>query len=260
MTAPRKARAVAVGPATSVAAARHAALSEALDQIAANAPGALAGKDPEYLHQLRVGARRLRAALRVFHGTMRDADVRELRRRLRKLAAVTGPARDWDVYSRKRPAARRRRATAYAALRRVLGGMQLWLLPRQNLRAAQVLPEFARAALEELDRKALRRGARMDWTRAGRRHALRRRLRRLRYAAEFVSGAFPERGREPVIRSLKLLQDLLGALNDAAVARRLAREMTGKRPRREPGVRERALISQLPAAWRGFKAAPRFWR
>ena len=260
MTAPRKARPVAVGPATTVAAARRAALSEALDQIVANAPGSVTGRNPEYLHQLRVGARRLRAALRVFRGTMREADVRTLRRRLRKLAEVTGPARDWDVYSRKRPAARRRRVAAYAALRRVLAGMQLWLLPRPNLRAKLALPEFARGVLEELDRGALRKGARMDWTRAKTRHALRRRLRRLRYASEFVAGAFPACDREPLILSLKALQDLLGTLNDAEVARRLARELGGSKPHREPGIRERALIAQLPGAWRRFKAAPRFWR
>jgi CHAD domain-containing protein len=260
LTAPRKACPIAVGPATSVAAARHAALSEALDQVVANAPGAVAGRNPEYLHQLRVGARRLRAALRVFRGTMRDADVRALRRSLRKLAEVTGPARDWDVYSRKRPAARRRRGAAYAALRRALGGMQLWLLPRPNLRPKQALPDFARSVLEELDRGALRRGAGMDWTRAKKRHALRRRLRRLRYASEFVAGAFPGGDREPLLESLKALQDLLGTLNDAEVARRLARELGGSKPRRTPGARERALLAQLPGAWRRFTAAPRFWR
>jgi CHAD domain-containing protein len=100
----------------------------------------------------------------------------------------------------------------------------------------------------------------MDWTRAKKRHALRRRLRRLRYASEFVAGAFPRSDREPLIHSLKALQDLLGTLNDAEVARRLARELGGSKPRRTPSARERALIAQLPGAWRRFTAAPRFWR
>lgn len=235
-------------------------LREALDHVLANVPGTLAGRDPEYLHQLRVGTRRLRAALRVFGGTMQEADVRELRRGLRKLSEVSGPARDWDVYSRRRPAARRRRAAAHAALRRVLRGVRLWLLPRAQPRARQPLPDFAREALEALDRKALRRGGTIDWRRAGRRHALRIRLRRLRYAAEFLAGAFPAREREPLIGSLKALQDLLGELNDIVVARRLARVLSGKAPRRVPGTREPGLIRRLPAAWRRFAAAPRFWR
>ena len=257
--APRKARAIAVRPAMGVAAARRAALREALEQVVDNAPGAAAGKDPEYLHQLRVGARRLRAALRVFRGTMREVDVRTLRRALRRLSAVTGPARDWDVYARRRPAARRRRAAAHAALRRLLSGMQLWLLPRAKPRARQPLPEFARGVLDELDRVALRSGG-IDWTRAGKRHALRIRLRRLRYAAEFLAGAFRAPEHELLIGILKHLQDLLGELNDFAVARRLERKLKGKAPRRAPGARERQLIAQLPVAWRRFAAAPRFWR
>ena len=38
----------------------------ALEQIERNARGVLLADDPEYLHQLRVGVRRLRAALRAF--------------------------------------------------------------------------------------------------------------------------------------------------------------------------------------------------
>jgi len=44
------------------------------------------------------------------------------------------------------------------------------------------------------------------------------------------------------------------------VARRLVRELRGRRARRAPGPRERKLVSLLPAAWRRFIAAPRFWR
>jgi CHAD domain-containing protein len=63
-------------------------LREALDQVLANVPGTLAGRDPEYLHQLRVGMRRLRAALYAFRGTMREADVKALRRMMRQFAAA----------------------------------------------------------------------------------------------------------------------------------------------------------------------------
>src|SRR5947207_14364878 len=38
----------------------------ALAQIAANAPGVASAEDPEHLHQLRVGVRRLLSALRAF--------------------------------------------------------------------------------------------------------------------------------------------------------------------------------------------------
>lgn len=248
-----------------VAAARRAALREALDQVLANIPGTLAGRDPEYLHQLRVGSRRLRAALRVYRGTMRRKDERALLRALRRIADASGPARDWDVNAPRlpaslRPAAARRRRAAHARLRRVLGALQLRTLPRGLAGTRPALQAFAREVLQSLDRKAARQGEGADWKRAGQRHALRVRLRRLRYACEFLSGAFPGRDSEPLVRSLKQLQDLLGELNDMEVARRLVRALRGKRTRREPGPRERKLVSLLPAAWRRFVRAPRFWR
>jgi CHAD domain-containing protein len=248
-----------------VAAARRAVMRETLDHILANIPGALAGKDPEYLHQLRVGTRRLRAALRVFRGTMQRKDERALLRTLRRVADVTGPARDWDVNAPRLPmplraeAARRRRA-AHAQLRRVLGGVQLWMLPHGVADTRPALDAFAREVLESLDRKATRKGQGIDWKRARQRHALRIRLRRLRYACEFLSGAFPRRDSEPLVRSLKQLQDLLGELNDMEVARRLTRQVRGTRAPRRLGQRERKLVSLLPAAWRRFTWAPRFWR
>lgn len=263
--APRKARAIAVRPAAAVAAARRAALREALDQVLANIPGTLAGKDPEYLHQMRVGARRLRAVLRVYRGTMQRKDERALLRTLRRIAAASGPARDWDVNAPRLPialraeAARRQRA-AHAQLRRVIGAAQFWMLPRGLAGTRATLDEFGREVLESLDRKTARKGQGIDWKRAGQRHALRLRLRRLRYACEFLRGAFPGRDSEPLVRSLKQLQDLLGELNDMEVARRLTRELTGKRRPASPTVRERALLRQLPRAWERFAAAPRFWR
>ncbi|HET9733874.1 MAG TPA: CHAD domain-containing protein [Burkholderiales bacterium] len=249
-----------------VAAARRAVMHEALEQIRANIPGSLAGRDPEYLHQLRVGTRRLRAALRVFRGTMQRREERALLRTLRKIARASGPARDWDVNVARLPvalraeAARRRRA-AHAQLRRVIGAAQLWMLPRGLAGTRPRLDAFARAVLESLDRKSTRQGKDIDWNHAGQRHALRVRLRRLRYACEFLGGAFPGQDNEPLVRSLKRLQDLLGELNDMEVARRLVRELRGgKRTRRAPGPRERKLVSLLPAAWRRFTCAPRFWR
>ncbi len=248
-----------------VAAARRAVLREALDQVLANVPGTLSARDPEYLHQLRVGTRRLRAALRVFRGTMQRKDERALLRTLRKVADASGPARDWDVNASRlplplRPEAARRRRAAHTHLRRVIGAVHLWTLPRGLAGTRPALDAFAREVLESLDRKATRRGQGVDWKRAARRHALRLRLRRLRYACEFLSSAFPRRDSEALVHSLKQLQDLLGALNDMEVSRRLVRELRGRRARRQPGSRERKLVSLLPAAWRRFTWAPRFWR
>jgi CHAD domain-containing protein len=73
-----------------------------------------------------------------------------------------------------------------------------------------------------------------------------------------MSGAFPGRSAKALLRSLKDLQDLLGELNDLEVARRLTRQLSGHNAPAQ--TRERKLFAQLPAAWRRFAAAPRFWR
>jgi CHAD domain-containing protein len=237
---------------------------EAFGHLLANVPGTSAGQDPEYLHQLRVGARRLRAALRVFRGTLQRKDRRSLRRALRRLAAASGPARDWDVNIPRLPLplraeAERRQRAAHVRLHRALAGFRLGALPRGHAGGRTPLPAFARDALAALERKTLRLADGIDWRQPSQRHALRIRLRRLRYAAEFLGGAFPGRDREPLLLSLKELQDLLGELNDLEVARRLLRELGVKGARRAYAIRERVLVRALPAAWRRFTRAPRFF-
>lgn len=260
---PRKAHRLSVRPDATATAAMHKAMRECVDHIAANVAGAAAGIEPEYLHQLRVGMRRLRAALRASSGLWRKKDVRALRRPLDALRAASGPVRDLDVImdllpASSRPDARARRRTAQAALARLLRTLPPWRLPRAAEGDAPTVRAFARRTLSRLDRKATQRGSRTDWSDADARHALRTRLRRLRYACEFLMGAFPQRDAAPLIDTLKDLQDLLGQLNDLVVARRVLRELS--RGSSAASARERALIARLPAAWRRFAAAPRFWR
>ena len=64
-----------------------------LDHFEANVEGALAGNDPEFIHQLRVALRRLRSALRVFKPAAQVRFAAELK----WLTGVLGEARDWDV-------------------------------------------------------------------------------------------------------------------------------------------------------------------
>jgi inorganic triphosphatase YgiF len=79
------------------AAAFRAVADSALVQIEANARGVLVADDPDFLHQLRVGMRRLRAALRAFRAILARKDVRRVTQALRKVTPKLGAARDWDV-------------------------------------------------------------------------------------------------------------------------------------------------------------------
>lgn len=66
-------------------------------QVAANARGAATARDAEYLHQFRVGVRRLRSALRVFRDFAPSASTQRLVENLRSFSPRLGVARDWDV-------------------------------------------------------------------------------------------------------------------------------------------------------------------
>jgi len=85
--------------------------------MAANVGGAIEGRDPEYLHQLRVGIRRLRTVLRVFKGRRRG-------RRLRKLAEPLGEARDCDVFVARFGKGKARQRATRIRCRRVLESVE----------------------------------------------------------------------------------------------------------------------------------------
>jgi CHAD domain-containing protein len=215
----------------------------------------LRSADPEHLHQLRVGLRRLRAALRAYRKILPRKKSGRVVRELRRLSPVLGNARDWDVLiGRSAPDARMRaragaaREAAIAALGRAKFARLLGAA--RALRAApadQPLDAFAAASLERAHRKLMKAARRMDWTDERRRHAVRIRVKRLRYACEFFAPIF-DAGR--FLDSLKLLQQILGELNDIAVGRRLAAVHVDEKP----------LLGKLSVAWARFAKRPPFWR
>lgn len=251
----------------------------AIEQIAANRAGAAAGRDPEYLHQLRVGVRRLRSTLRAFRELLRRKPADAIEAPWRSMMRTLGAARDWDVLdhsllagelrvdagSQRREARRRARALVRSArfskaMRRSFAWAQShpW---RRRADPAEPLNEFARRALEHLH-KDLRKAAHgIDWRDARRRHRVRIRVKRLRYGCDFFAGAFPHRHARPFLESLRALQDILGEMNDIEVQRPLLRrlEAGGRAPERLAS-RERALIAALGPAWETFESRRLFWR
>ncbi len=96
--APVKAIPPALTPALTPAQALRAIVFGCVAQIQANEAGVIAGQDVEYLHQARVGMRRLRSALTVFRPGFPRAAFAEVVGELRWLDGTLGPARDWDVF------------------------------------------------------------------------------------------------------------------------------------------------------------------
>jgi len=249
---PRKWQQPEIDCAGTTSAARRALMRAALAQVAANVAGAMDGRDPEYLHQLRVGVRRLRTVLRIFKA-------RRLDKQLSKLLRPLGEARDWDVFvarfgkgkARRRVAQLRSRALlASDEFRAFLVEAQRWARASARSNREPLLP-FAGKALDRLHRKARKRAHDIDWHDEKARHAVRIAVRRLRYACDFFSPCFGDARR--YVRGLADLQDLLGELNDIAVAKRF------DAPKAVLEKRERLLISELVPAWRAFERRRRFW-
>jgi inorganic triphosphatase YgiF len=69
-----------------------------LHQIAANAPGLVADDDPEWVHQMRVGTRRLRSCLSLVTRLGSAPLLAPVAPEVKWLATTLGGARDWDVF------------------------------------------------------------------------------------------------------------------------------------------------------------------
>ena len=260
----------------------------AIEQVAANSAGAAAGRDPEYLHQLRVGVRRLRSTLRAFRELLRRKRADAIEAPWRAMMQTLGEARDWDVFMQslsgdlRKPALRHQREAQHraralvhspefdAAARRTFAWAQShpW---RRRADPAEPLADFARRALEHLH-ESLRKAVRgIEWRDGQRRHRVRIRVKRMRYGCDFFASAFPHRSARAFLESLRTLQDILGEMNDIEVQRDLLRKLAPAGSalrllenecavRERLASRERALIAALAPAWDDFEARPRFWR
>jgi CHAD domain-containing protein len=220
-----------------------------LRHLERHVPLARAGEDPEGVHQLRVAAGRLEVWLRM-------RGLRVLRDDLRWLRRAASRVRDFDVLlERELPAGfrawvERERAQAHARMVAVLDAPRVPAL----FAALPVLePPSRRAGRRYLERElavAAGRGARLLRPRSSNEHfhSLRRSLRRIRYAREWLGLDSSE---------VKSLQDELGALNDAAAA--LANlERSGMQAQlrgwRAELAREAALArEQARSAWKRAK-------
>lgn len=241
--------AVQIAPEAMAADALQAIARGALTEIAAAGQALRDRPDPEAVHQLRVGIRRLRSAFSTFRPLVRDAAIEDLDARLRQLAKACDAARNLDVFAEEvlaraqardeapaglagleaAVAAARRRARAEAMEAAASESFRMlmidavawvetgaWLTDTEAARASARV--FAARALEARRGKLLKRGRDLRRASDETRHAARIEAKKLRYAAEGFSSLFREKAVRAFVRRLKDLQDALGALNDIATA------------------------------------------
>lgn len=230
---------------TRVAAGRL--LGRLADQFVSRAYGLGYADDAEYVHEMRVATRRLRAAMQVF-GPAGKGGLQRWRERLGELADTLGAARDSDVfglflrtYAASAPPAHqpflRRLMAAEARNRRARKRetVELFASPRYSRLAGALGRSFGRAGLEGANgkarrpvrktaRKALRKGLRrvLAFSRRladldpARQHRLRIACKKLRYTAELFSDLYGPRIKD-LISAMVRMQDALGEAHDAEV-------------------------------------------
>ena len=232
-----------------------------LDQIRANEAAVLDGRDPEGVHQMRVGLRRLRALVTVYKSVFAQQPYGYLRTELRWLQQQLGPAREWDVFLeetlrplrnrlpsedslealareaqglRREGYERARTAVTEPRTAELLLRLELWLaeggwrasaVPGQDDQGDTPVEPFARATLAKRAKKVTKLGRRHETLSEGELHRLRIQCKKLRYASEFFAGLFPKKATKSYLKGLEAIQDRLGAVNDAATGQRLLDEL-----------------------------------
>ncbi|MEO8600469.1 MAG: CHAD domain-containing protein, partial [bacterium] len=257
---------LALAPEMGVDQGLQAIISNCLAQIQGNEDGVMHGSDPESVHQMRVGLRRLRSAIGLFAQIAPCPAV--LLAELKWLLGELGAARDWEVLSgtldnlhlpdvvpnvptqrealqqaTHKLAQRHRHQAAlalgsvrYAAILLAIGS---WLHGAPQVQSEQTralsLADFAADTLQQCHKKLrknikrLRRMQQQDDAPPVR-HRVRIAAKKLRYASEFFGSLYRPGQMRAYLKLLSGLQDDLGSLNDAAVAGSLLQHLAHSLP------------------------------
>ena len=287
-----KAVSPAVRPSDTVGRAFGKVVCSIAGHLMANVDAAVAGEDPEGVHQLRVGLRRLRCALLVF-GHRGCPGLVDIDAAARHALRTLGRARDADVFlletladSTREPrldslrgAAEAHRSRAYDDARRLLANaafnrllidvMATSVDPLRLLdEPSRPLSRAASATLALRHGKVVRAGADFGTQTAPRRHRVRIAVKKLRYACAYLADLYEGGAAGRYLACLARLQEQLGLANDVIVADRLAQDLAAT-PDQASGAalvsdrcrdRLRALEPDLCAAWDSFVSTRPFWQ
>jgi inorganic triphosphatase YgiF len=275
MDAPVHAAPITLQPGRSAGAAFAQIGLACVHHFAANDRAVLA-RQSEGVHQMRVGLRRLRAAISLFGAMLQGREVEDIKQALKWLTAELAPARDLDVLAkeaiaplreaavdkpeialleqgvrneRSRGFVRARDAVSSPQFREIVLHVALWLIGGEwsraqsgaaaDLRERPVAP-LATRILARRAKKIIKKAKRLNELDAVHRHKLRIAVKKLRYGCAFFESLFdhPKRRRR-YGKILKKLQGTLGKLNDIRVHDEKARRLAHRKGR-EPAQSKKA--------------------
>lgn len=305
MAAPRQATAVRLAREPGPESAWQAVLRSCADQIHVNASQIASGTHaPEHVHQLRVGLRRLRSALQLFKDLGADAALGDaaavLFRRLggardavviegefaaeliaaMRVAGVAGealvaasPGADVSPADMLRETANQAlMLDLLAAMHAPVAAIEAATGAASDTTADPAAPDTAPALRDALaqrlnrwHRQVLADLARFDGLDDASRHRLRKRAKRLRYAAEFCGSLFERRVLGRYLKVLRALQERLGAISDVVMAMQAFARSRDTDPRAMFALgwlaaRRERLIAEAAPELKAFGKVERFWK
>lgn len=284
--APRRAQSPPLDDHMTARSAFSAIVRDCLDQLGGSEAAALLGRDPEGVHQMRIGLRRLRALFGAYRKHAPAEWLAPLSDDFDWLQRQLGAARDWDVFIAEtlRPLATRlpedpaipamlrvsagRRAAGYRAMRATLGDRRYarlllrlyrWLAdPSWAASLAvgadpldQPIGRFSKSVMTKRHRRLRKVGGKDAALPESELHRLRLQGKKLRYLAEFFRDLYPGKATKRFISALAEAQDHLGSLNDVVVSHDLLAEIG----RRLSTLADASLAPHALGLVRGWQAA-----
>jgi triphosphatase len=259
-TGARPAEKISVRRGISTADAFRSIGRSALRQIAANRP-AVENCDSEGVHQMRVGLRRIRAAISLFGELLGDKQTTRIKFELKWLTGELALAREFDVYQKNKieplrgvaPGKRgmkdlagtvaSRRDAAFAKAKNAVNSPRYRLLLLDTMQwleiggwakhsrryGVQPINRSASDILAKRRKRIIKKAKRLRELDARQQHKLRIAAKKMRYACDFFENLFSGHKSKKRLSEfqerLKELQDHLGALNDIRVDQKLASKL-----------------------------------
>jgi CHAD domain-containing protein len=243
---------ISLSPQTPAADAARQVMGHFLAVMRENEAGLTARTDTEFLHDYRIALRRLRSYVSLAKGTFAPEVTRRLKADLKRVAALTGPARDFDVLLLRRDEyrallpqeleggldhffewVRARTDEAYGRLTAFMATEEYHRITGEwaGFAAAGETPAEARGehgnrpigslAPGWLSKQLGRVAEGIDAVAGGapdeRMHELRKDGKKLRYLIEILASLYPPKTGARLVKQLKAFQDALGDLNDLSV-------------------------------------------